>query len=370
MFTKDNPLNIIFVGRLDEEKWTKVLLDCIKKTMIHITFETTIRWHIVGIGDDLKSLQKIADKFPERVTIYGKKERAFIDTLMKDMHLSIAPSVFLETFWLVALESLSAWVPVCGFKKWGLIPFVPDYLALDENNSGDSFLKILERIFESWFEKNPDLSLYDKNLWREELKIVVSDKKTVLIVHDYLAPIGGAEVYVSLLREELEGLWKIAKFVWYRWALPRWKRILFGILTPFSFWHKKWMQTLIRDAKPDVIWMHGIGRYIWPWWLKAIVQSQVPTIITHHDLWLITARPSKITNEAQIPQWLNYQDFVKNISSPIEYLLRAWKFYVLRAFWKYLVDVPLHLVPSEFMKPHFERFWAKQVEVFPHSITR
>lgn len=369
-FTKSNPYNIVFVGRLDEEKWTKLLLECIKKTMIHTIFGEIVGWHIIGKGEDDIEFESLASRFPGRVTVYGQRDKTFIDSLFPKMQLSFVPSVFLETFWLVALEALSAWVPVCGFKKWGLIPFIPDTLALSETNSADSFLKILEHTIESGFPEKPDLSLYDATLWKEELKLITKDKNTILIVHDYLAPIGGAEMYVALLKRELMSLGKTVRFFGYHGDLPKWKRILFGIMSPFSFWHAMMMKKMIAEYNPDAIWLNNISRYVWPWWLKEVVDSGKSTIITHHDLGLITARPSQITDESHIPKSLNYQDFVRSASSPLEYLARVGKYLTLKIFWRYLTKVGLHLVPSDFMKPYFENFGAKQVEVFPHSILK
>lgn len=371
MYTKGNPFNILFVGRIVEEKWIQVLIECIKKTMIHTSFGEMVHWHIVGEGKDFPLLEKVKNRFPEWVTLYGRMDTVQLDELRKIMHLSIVPSIFLETFGLVALESLTAWVPVCGFKKWWLIPFIPDSLAIDEINIWESFLKILDRLLFEWINPTAtDLSLYEENLWQEELKLVVRDVDSILIVHDYLAPIGGAEKYILFLKKELTALGKTVRFAWYQWSLPRWKRIIFSLLSPFTFWHKAWIRNIINEVNPDTVWMHSVSRYIWPWWLSAIIESGKPTLMTHHDLGLITARPSRTTDEWQISHGFVYHEFIGNTKSPVEYLARAMKYLILKWYWKNLEKIKLHLVPSDFMKSHLHDFWAKEVETFPHCLIR
>lgn len=369
IYTKGNPFNILFVWRLVPEKWTKILLECIKKTMIHKSYSEMIHWHIVWDGKDFSLFQSMKDRFPEGITLHGKQDGYFLSELRGMMNLAFVPSIFLETFWLVALESLTANLPVCGFKKWWLVPFIPDYLTLDESNPSENFLKILDSIFENGFKDSPDLSLFDKNLWREELKLVVGEHQNILIVHDYLAPIGGAEKYIVVLKNELTALGKNVKFFWHHWPAPRWKRILLSMLSPFAFWHERTIREVIQVTNPSLIWMHGVSRFIGPWWLKTIVESGKTTILTHHDLGLITARPSETTSESQIPHGLkNIQEFIWKTFSPIEYTARSLKYFILKIYWKYLKNVSLHLVPSEFMKSHIQEFWGKQVETFPHSI--
>lgn len=370
IYTKHSPFNILFVGRIVEEKWIQALIDCIKKTMIHTNFWEIVHWHIVGEWKDLNLLEWMRKRFPEWITLYGKMDTAQLDELRKTMHLSIVPSIFLETFGLVALESLKEWVPVCGFRKWWLVPFIPDNLALDETNTWDSLLKILEQIIFERIHTPVDLSLYEENLWREELKLVVKHINSILIIHDYLAPIGWAENYIAFLKKELTDLGKIVRFAWYRWPLPRWKRIALSLWSPFAFWHKAWMKRVIEEVQPDVIWMHSVSRYVWPWWVSAILKSGKPTIMTHHDLGLITARPSKTTSEIQISHGFVYRDFIGDTKSPLEYIARALKYLTLKWYWKNLGKVDLHLVPSDFMKPHLRNFWAKEVETFPHCRIR
>lgn len=343
-------------------------MDCIRKTMIHEVFSENVRWHIIGSGHYEWELKTLSDKYIGKVILYGQRPRDFIVSHMPKMDLSIIPSIFIETFGLVALEALMQNVPVCGFKKWWLSPFIEDSLAIDENDPSNSLLQILDHIMKYGFPKKPSLDLYSITLWREELKLVVWDAKKILIINDYLAKVWWAEIYIALLKEELLALGKEIRIIGYYGSAQKWKRILLWAISPISFWHKRWIEKEIQEFNPDIIWMHNVERFIWPWGVLATTKSWKKTIITHHDLGLVTARPSRITHENQIPKKLSFKEFLEWSNSPIESLARIGKYVTLIFFWKHLKYIDLHLVPSDFMRESFEKFWAKQVEVFPHSI--
>jgi hypothetical protein len=55
------------------------------------------------------------------------------------------PSLFLETFGLVALECLERGIPVCGISQGGLQDFIHPYLRLDPEYPVDSFFSIIDR---------------------------------------------------------------------------------------------------------------------------------------------------------------------------------------------------------------------------------
>lgn len=131
------------------------------------------------------------------------------------------PSEFLETFGLVALESLHAGIPVIGYKKGGVIPFIHDRLALDLGDSVGSCIRILQEIFAGTIEKKAihdsfDLSPYSLSAWRKNLQLLLEemgDPQRILIVNDYMLPIGGAEVYTFFLISELEKAGKEVTYI-------------------------------------------------------------------------------------------------------------------------------------------------------------
>jgi len=55
---------------------------------------------------------------------------------MSKADYTLMPSLFLETFGLVALDSLAFGIPVIGEKKGGLSPFIiDDHLVIDKHQS-------------------------------------------------------------------------------------------------------------------------------------------------------------------------------------------------------------------------------------------
>lgn len=79
-----------------------------------ISDHKNLEFHIFGEGSFLEVLQKFPKNF---VKIYGKVAREKIFENLKNADFLLMPSRFLETFGLVALESLSLGVLVIGFKK-------------------------------------------------------------------------------------------------------------------------------------------------------------------------------------------------------------------------------------------------------------
>lgn len=68
------------------------------------------------------------------------------------------PSRFLETFGLSALESLSEGVPVIGFQKGGLIPFIPKELAVPFSANDEENIETFSNTIVEISEKYSSLS--------------------------------------------------------------------------------------------------------------------------------------------------------------------------------------------------------------------
>lgn len=65
-----------------------------------------------------------------KIYFFGWQSQTTIRSVLQVSHFALMPSRFLETFGLSALESLSEGVPVIGFQKGGLMPFIPKELAV------------------------------------------------------------------------------------------------------------------------------------------------------------------------------------------------------------------------------------------------
>ena len=279
------------------------------------------------------------------------------------------PSLFLETFGLVALESLRAWVPVCWFRRWWLCSFIPEWLTLDPCDPIISLKRIVSGFFDhSLHIPEIDLQPYTETVWAENLERLMGSAQKVLLVHDYHAKIGGAEEYVHQVQERLQNIGKQVYLSVYAWNLSRSKRIVLFLIAPFAFWRGTHIQWEIRDFQPDIIWIHSIMRYHGYWALRAIARTGLRTMIYHHDLGLIVPRPSNLTSESDIPKNLTFHTFMRWSENPIEFIARIGKYLYLRGLWIYLWKIGLHMVPADFMVEFVEGFWASEVVVFPHYV--
>ncbi|MDP2670559.1 MAG: glycosyltransferase [bacterium] len=86
--------------------------------------------HVYGSGDMQEEL-KAHVGYGKHLIYHGRVPKEEFLEQWKTYQYTLMPSKFLETFGLVALDSLALGVPVIGIKKGGLLPFVFDDLAVD-----------------------------------------------------------------------------------------------------------------------------------------------------------------------------------------------------------------------------------------------
>ena len=156
--------------------------------------------------------------------------------LRKTCHIAFMPSRFLETFGLVALESIQSGLTVVGFRKGGLVPFIHEAYALDELNPVESFVGIIQEILRIGIISEIELNSYSLTLWRDHLHAIIGNANRILLVSDYIVPIGGTEKYLFFLRDELQKMGKQVELYGYMGSIPKWKRTSFLFLNPFAFW--------------------------------------------------------------------------------------------------------------------------------------
>lgn len=364
-YQNNKPLRILFVGRLEREKWATLLLDVIKRISEISEINTRIEWKIVWEGSLLSEFQKqkISNTY-----IYGHKTKEELLLIRQESDIAIVPSLFLETFWLVWLESLSVWLPVMGFKKWWLIPFVSSSLAIDEKNPIASMIRIIENIINHQIDIIvPDVSLFSLDTWRKELKILVGKSQKILLVSDYLQPIGWVEQYLFFLKKEIERLNVQVELLWYSGEITKIRRLLLFFLSPFSFWRGEVLTRVISEFNPDIIWWHALLRYHGIWTAHAMKRSWKPIYLTHHDFWLISARPSEVFSETDLPKDRSFSEFLKGSQSIFEKILRLMKYSYLSCFWYSLGNFDRHILPSDFMKPYYEKYTQGTIHIFHHT---
>ena len=152
-------MNIIYVGRLEAEKWIVSLIFSLQKLIDH---QSDFHIHIYGWWSFAPQIQDLWDTYPRYVSYYWRQDKKDIIWQRKRSDFFVMPSLFLETFGLTACESLLYWVPVIGNKRWWLIPFIDDTLDIqqaDGTHDGEKLYTILSSLIDLKTPKS-----YYKNL--------------------------------------------------------------------------------------------------------------------------------------------------------------------------------------------------------------
>ncbi len=382
-------IHFAFVWRLEQEKWFDRILRayeifCSRYPMLQDLLHISVFWE--GTLFNWKNISNIESTISlPWLYYYGKIDRSIIDSVFKDhVHYSLVPSLFLETFWLVALESLQNGVPVIGYKKGGLIPFIDHENALDENLWAEWIVVKLYQIIQnnSLPNKNEIIHMYEQysiDIWRRNLISLVGNSKRILIINDYKSLIGWAEMYVSFLQKNLEMNGCIVDVLGYNSpSIPSWKRKLLFLQALCNVRSFFAIREYILNNSPEIIWCHSILRYHGVFWLLAIqlYWKNIKKMITYHDFWLISPFPSKIESINQIPM-------IRSIPS---WMTSSRKFLSPKLLFGLLVKyvytfIPLilirtfdsHIVPSQFMVWIIARNIEKEekdITLFPHCAIR
>lgn len=360
--SKNNAIHITYIGRLVPEKGICLVIDCIKKGRER---GYNIVWHICGDGIYMEQFRELEKYEKSDINIYGHVDRQKIDVVLDMTDLVIMPSLFLETFGLVALDTLERWVPVCWFARGGLSRFIHPSLILDRENPVDSFFHILD----TWVFPLQDISSLSYDIWIEQLSVLTDGIDRILLISDYTSLVGWAEQYLSDITLALRSIGKEVDIYGYAWHATRMMRIWLMCLSPFAFWRGILLDKKIKQYKPDLIWMQGVLRYIWPYGARAISHYHWRKYITHHDLGLITPYPSRIYSEWDIPLTPSIGDWISHSSIHIFTVLALIsKWFSISSIWYYLnSDNITHIIPSVWMESYFRCYTTQTIIVFPHT---
>lgn len=203
-------------------------------------------------------------------------------------HFSLMPSRFLETFGLSALESLSEGVPVIGFQKGGLIPFIRGELAipfaLDDSENTEALPNKIMEVSEKYsslsvlmgeeesdwdtlsHESRRIADSYTEGRWMRQVReILPSGTKRILLASDYTTLLGGIETHVQTIARTLRKHGYEVEI--FGWNLPkgRWTKLLrlAGLVYSLCNISSAWgIRKKIREYKPDVIWLHSVSRFL------------------------------------------------------------------------------------------------------------
>lgn len=152
-------LDLVFLGKLDQHKGIKILIDYIVKLN-----DKSIRLHIAGDGplsDYVKSYNK------KEIIYYGKKNINELDELLKEMDVLIAPSMWYEPFGRIVIDAYKYCMPVISTGNGGLKELIK------ENETGyiTNFKNIddFKRIIKLYKDKSL-LLMHMENCKKEALK--------------------------------------------------------------------------------------------------------------------------------------------------------------------------------------------------------
>lgn len=358
-------LRIGYIWRLEKEKGFHIFLDVIRECLKHPEHETT-HFYILGKGSFGGDIAALATQ-DARVHYMGFKNQDEVRASMQTLDALVVPSLFLETFWLVACEAVSLWIPVIGPREWWLKEMIDPSYAIQKDAMRADMIKIFNSLSSWWRWERIEQGRFNHDIWKKNLNEIIWVSKNILIIHDYLKKIWGAEEYLYFLKNELQSEQRTVVLFGASHIQTYFQRVWWFFISFIAFWRYFQVRKILRHQKPDLIWLHTIHRYIWPWGLLALKNVNTPIIMTHHDLWLISPRPSEVFQESEIPKKQTISQWMRQGTSISEKILNLGKYLLVTILWKLLRVVDIHIVPSDFMKPYYQSIWKKEVRVFPHT---
>ncbi len=367
--TESKTLHILFASRLVYEKWADILIEAIEKSFLG-DFRREIIWHICSDWPYRGAILTLTQKYPQKVIYHGVLHQTSLASLYRDVDFLFMPSRFLETFGLTALESLACGTPVIWFSKGWLIPFIPPLYSLDPNVPIESLSKILQNV-PADHKKWMGVTSYSQNIWKKSLRNYFLGVSSVMILHDYHEKIWWAEYYVSQVESSLLQMGYAVSRYGYAGMTSLWKRRWMFILSIVAFWRGISVSNLLTKEKPEAIWMHSIQRYIWFWWVRAVMQyaknAEVKVYLSHHDVWLMAAFPQDITEEYNLPWDASLQAFLRGL--PLSKKIPAiGKYYFIQLLRSNFPESIEHIIFAPFLKRHIQaHFLWNKIHIFPHS---
>ena len=371
----DTLMQLLYVGRLDEEKWIISLLFCIKK-MIKNSIKFHI--HIYGKGKYSNQIDILQKKYPSYISSYGRKNKKEIVWQRKKCDFFIMSSTFLETFWLTACESLLCWVPIIGNKKWWLIPFIDNDLDIQQypwNHDGEKLYNLITYLIQSNKSKEnynkiitETKAKYSKSEWIKKIRKIIEPSTNILMISDFVNYNGWwIETHINDANNLLQQSWYTSQIYGHSSPYGKASTLIKLFIMTMSFlniYDSIIIQKYIKRKKVWLIWRHSISRVIG--WLPVwTTNKNMKQIITHHELWLFHPFPSRTLHEEQIPKPRSLSSFVKagQTNNIFKKIAIVGKYIMIRLIHKQLQKkVKIHIVPSAWMIPMIKA-WHPESEV-------
>lgn len=370
-----------FVGRLTEEKWFSWILHA--ATKLSEQWITNFAIHVIGSGvlvDDLLE----HPLYEKHLFYHGRLPKEQTIGLRRNAHYTLMPSQFLETFGLVALDSIALWAPVIGRKKWWLSPFIIDTYAVNSLETLASCMSSCIRTFSiEQRKKESILALKTTSEYTSHKRIdrvwQLSNtvKKSYLLVSDYAVDIGGIENFVLQTQGILEVWNATTLFIGKKKRVIGKRRIvdLFVALCNVQFSYELFIT--LKNTSYDVVWLHSVQRRIGRLPLLVLSCLHKKEIwVMYHDFWLLHPFPSAVNEESQLVRAASFCGYVAEWKMIFwkkwyrgGYILIVGKYlYSRMLLWLLRRIASIHLVPSEYLVEHFARRGIT-TQVLPHFVS-
>lgn len=365
----------IFFWRLVEEKWVEIILDVFTMLYKHWIRERTL--DIYGAWQLEKLCEWATEKHPDNIYFHGWGEHKHVMSMVKEKDFCLMPSLVIESFWLTALESLCVGVPVIGFKKWGVEPFISDKLDIETQHGktyADKLFNLISHILSEKKEKSSylprvDFSKYSQENWLSEFKKISGDTKRILLVSDFTKRVGGVENYIHDLRDLLLNHGYTVELRWMDKKNSFWG--LFKTALNISAWLKLWSK--IDSFKPDLVRTHSVMREI-GWFPLTVIPKDTPLLTMFHDLGYFNPYPARVYNVPdakkinKLSDWLRIWAKKNKLTLPLVFFKRLSLRAIRSVFRNHQTT---YLVPSAFMAPLSE-VWRQGKDqktiVLPHFV--
>lgn len=152
---KDEKINLLFVGRIEERKGLIYLL---KSFYLLQKKYQNLRLLIIGEGPEKQKCEEFVKKYNLKEVLFLGKVEKNLERYYASADIFCAPSIFGESFGLVLLESMASGLPIVGFSNQG-------YKSLFKNKRGEEFL-VKPRDYKN-LAKKIEILIENKNLRKE-----------------------------------------------------------------------------------------------------------------------------------------------------------------------------------------------------------
>lgn len=379
-------VRFVFVGRICQEKWVAEILQCL--SLLDAEWIFTYRIDFFGDGDMVNTIQNHR-LFGSRLFYHGRLPKEEIIPLRKKAHYTLMPSLFLETFGLVALDSLALWVPVIGEKKWGIAPFIIDPTI---TYTWKWLFTVMKNCIE-WFNQH-NREVMQREAFKKateytfELRIdrfgqLSKNCKKYLLCSDYAVDIGWIENYlfqVKSLSKKHGVTWDLFWKTTHVRGMRRKMDLVVALLNIYAFVR---LFKLIRHGSYELVRLHSVQR--WLWWLSILAvkllkrKKWYDIWLMIHDFGLLHPFPSCVNEIEQLDRARFLKWYLQEWKNALWKRKRyAWGCILI--FGKRLITKRMRLwirrtvdtifVPSSYMILYVrDRVWQKDVLEMPHFVS-